>query len=108
MNQRMHTVVETTMWQKSTAAIWSEDERDEFVDFISRSPKAGDVIPGTRALRKVRWQRKGIGKRGGIRIIYFMQNERSQVVLLMAYAKAKFDNLPIDYLNALKEKYFDQ
>jgi len=63
---------------------------------------------GARALRKVRWQRKGIGKRGGIRIIYFMQNERSQVVLLMAYAKAKFDNLPIDYLNTLKEKYFDQ
>ena len=108
MKQRMHTLVETNMWQNTTAAIWSEDERDEFVDFISRRPKAGDVIPGTRALRKVRWQRKGIGKRGGIRIIYFMQNERSQVVLLMAYAKAKFDNLPIDYLNTLKEKYFDQ
>jgi hypothetical protein len=36
-------------------------------------PSAGDVIQGTGGLRKLRWtdKRRGKGKRGGLRVIYF-------------------------------------
>jgi len=36
-------------------------------------PSAGDVIQGTGGLRKLPWtdKRRGKGKRGGLRVIYF-------------------------------------
>ena len=32
---------------------------------------AGQVVPGSGVVRKIRWIRKGLGKRGGVRIVYF-------------------------------------
>jgi hypothetical protein len=101
----MLTVIQTPTFMRSMAGIWSEDEADEFVDFISENPTAGDVIPNTQSLRKVRWSRAGIGKRGGVRVVYFQRLANGEVVLLMGYTKAKFDNLPADFLTGLKEKY---
>jgi hypothetical protein len=40
-----------------------------------------------------------------VRVVYFVRNARGEVVLLIAYAKAKFDNLPTEFLNRLKEQY---
>ncbi len=45
--------------------VWSDAEREEFVSYIAANPKAGDVIPETGGVRKVRWNREGSGKRGG-------------------------------------------
>ena len=98
-------VVETQTYLRSVVAFWNEDEAAEFVDFIAANPQAGDVIPGTHGLRKVRWSRPGAGKRGGVRVIYFVRQARGQVLLLIAYTKAKFDNLPAEFLARLKEQY---
>ena len=68
-------------------------ERDAFVDFIARNPKAGDVIPETGGVRKVRWGRAGTGRRGGARVIYFYHDVDRPIYLLMAYAKARRENL---------------
>jgi hypothetical protein len=54
-------------------------------------------------LRKVRWSRPGMGKRGGARVIYFNRNEQDDLVLLLVYVKAKFDNIPATILLKLKE-----
>ena len=101
----MLTVIESPTYLRSIAGIWSDDEAAEFVDFIAANPDAGDVIAGTRGLRKVRWTRAGMGKRGGARAIYLWRDARGQVLLLMAYTKTKFDNLPAEFLNRLKEQY---
>lgn len=101
----MFGVIETPTFLRSIAAFWGDDEAAEFVNFIAAGPLAGDVIPGTSKLRKVRWARPGMGKRGGVRAIYFVRTERGEVVLLVAYIKAKFDNLPAEFLNRLKEQY---
>jgi hypothetical protein len=77
----------------------------EFVDFISGKPLEGDVIPGTKSLRKVRWSRPGMGKRGGARVVYFVRSAAGEVVLVVAYAKGSADNLPAEFLNRLKELY---
>jgi hypothetical protein len=39
--------------------------------FIAEHPAAGDVVPGSGGIRKVRWSRAGSGKSGGVRVIYF-------------------------------------
>jgi len=75
--------------------------------WIAANTEAGDVIKGTGRLRKVRWSRPGMGKRGGARVIYFKRNERSDLVLLLVYVKAKFDNIPAADLLKLKEAIDD-
>ncbi|MCK9621321.1 MAG: transcriptional regulator [Methylobacter sp.] len=100
----MFTVIETPIFQKYAADIWSDAEREAFINWLAINPEAGDVIPGTAGLRKVRWSRQGMGKRGGVRVIYFNRLEEGVIWLLIIYAKAKFDNLPVAVLNALKEE----
>ena len=101
----MLTVIETPTFLRTARAFWSEDEIADFVEFIAENPTAGDEIPGTRSLRKVRWSRKGMGKRGGARVIFFTRNDRGEVVLITAYAKGDVDNLPTAFLNRLRELY---
>ena len=100
----MFTVIETPIFQKYAADIWSDTEREAFINWLAINPEAGDVITGTAGLRKVRWSRQGMGKRGGVRVIYFNRLEDGVIWLLIIYTKAKFDNLPIAVLNALKEE----
>ena len=47
----------------------------EFVNYIACNPEAGDVIPESGGVRKVRWSRAGAGKRGGARVIYFYHDD---------------------------------
>lgn len=101
----MLTVIETPTYLRSIAGIWSEDEAAEFVNFIAANPNAGDVMTGTGGLRKIRWSRAGMGRRGGVRAIYLWRNDKGQVLLLIAYTKAKFDSLPNEFLSRLKEQY---
>jgi hypothetical protein len=97
----VRTVAETAIFQRYANELWSEPERVEFINWIAVNRLAGDVIPGSGGCRKVRWTRAGQGKRGGARVIYFNADD-STVWLLFVYTKAKFDNLPTDFLVQLK------
>ena len=98
----MYTVVETATFARYAAAVWTEVERMGFIEWIARRPFAGDVIPGSGGLRKVRWSRESTGKRGGARVIYYNMLDDGRIWLLIVYSKAKFDNLPTEFLNALR------
>ncbi|UVJ43497.1 transcriptional regulator [Pseudomonas sp. LS1212] len=100
----MYTIIETEIFKRYAEAIWSDGERQEFITWPASNPLAGDVIPGTGGLRKVRWSRAGIGKRGGTRVIYYNTLSEGCIWLLIAYTKAKFDNLPSAFLSQLKEE----
>lgn len=89
----MRTVIETPTFQKQADAFWTPREREAFVDFIAENPDAGDVISGADGARKVRWQRQGTGKRGGVRVIYFHLVGDEVVLLVMVYAKAERANV---------------
>lgn len=49
-----------------------------------------------------------MGKRGGVRLIYFNRMSNSEIVLLLVYAKAKFDNLRPEFLAQLKERFDEE
>jgi hypothetical protein len=89
----MLTVVETTLFQRQWPNYWTEEERGEFAAYIAEHPSAGDVIPESGGIRKLRWKRAGSGKSGGVRVIYFTRNAEGEVVLLTLYAKSKIDNI---------------
>lgn len=100
---KMFTVFETSEFISSARKVWSDAERMEFIDWISRNPLAGDVIPETGGLRKVRWSRLGRGKLGGARVVYYVRLKTGIVVLLIVYAKASLDNLRPEFLRKLRE-----
>ena len=89
----MLTVVETPVFQRQWPLYWTEEERGEFATYFALNPTAGDVVPESGGIRKVRWRRAGLGKSGGVRVVYFMRTAEGEVVLLTLYAKAKIDNL---------------
>ncbi len=97
------TVAETDIFKTRAAAIWSDEERMEFCAWIAANPQAGAVIRGSGGCRKVRWQREGMGKRGGARVIYFKQLEEEKIWLLTIYAKAVRGSIPAHLLRAIKE-----
>ncbi len=57
--------------------------------------------------KKVRWGQKGQGKRGGIRIVYFIQLGNELIWLLTLYAKSNQENIPAHILKTLKEELVD-
>lgn len=89
----MLTVVETLLFQRQWPLYWSEEERGAFAAYIADHPAAGDVVPESGGIRKVRWSRAGSGKSCGVRVIYFTRTSEGEVVLLTLYAKAKTDNI---------------
>jgi hypothetical protein len=101
---RIYTIIETETFVQYTHGMWRENEREALVTWLAHNPFAGDVIPGTGGLRKIRWSRSGMGKRGGARVIYYNVLGNGQIWLLIGYTKAKFDNLPSAFLNALREE----
>jgi len=99
----MFTVIETPLFSKLCTDYWTEEERGEFAAWIAVNPEAGDVIPGSGGCRKVRWSRSGMGKRGGVRVIYFNRLAHGQIYLLLIYAKSAKDNIPASVLLKIKE-----
>lgn len=104
-NKPMLTVIETPLFQRYADAVWDEGERGEFVSFIAAHPEAGDVIPSAAPLRKVRWSRQGMGKRGGVRVIYFTTLADGTVSLLLVYPKSKTENLSPAFLRELRKMF---
>jgi hypothetical protein len=97
------TVAETPLFQRQAKKLWSQDEGQAFIDFIARNPEVGDIIPETGGVRKVRWSRDGMGKRGSARIIYFYFHEDAPLWLLLAYAKADRGDMTTDEKRAASD-----
>ena len=81
------TVVETPEFLSTTRKLLSEDERAVLVDYLAHNPTAGDSVPQTGGVRKLRWALEGRGKRGGARVIYFFHSADIPLFALAAYAK---------------------
>ena len=69
---------------------------------MSADPEAGDVIPRSGGIRKVRVALPGAGKSGGARVIYFYRGAKGRIYLLTAYAKSRQENLTKADLNAMQ------
>ena len=100
----MYTIIETPTFAADARDLWSEDERGAFCTWIAGNPDAGDVIPGSGGCRKVRWSRAGMGKRGGVRIIYFTKLANGEIWLLVMYAKSVRGAIPAHILKSIREE----
>ena len=72
---------------------------------MMQNPEAGQLVRGSGGVRKLRWVRPGMGKRGGLRVIYFVRYEPNEFWMLSLYAKAKQENVPGHTLKQLLEAF---
>ena len=100
----MVTFVETKLFTKLVQGYLSDDEYAALQQSLIVNPEAGDVIPGSGGVRKLRWGVAGRGKRGGLRVIYFLRLRQGEIWMLTLYAKNVADNIPANVLKKIKEE----
>ena len=97
------TFVETKLFTELIEDYLSDDEYAAMQQFLLVNPQAGDVIPASGGVRKLRWGVAGRGKRGGLRVIYLLRRRNDEVWMLTLYAKNVADNIPAKVLKKIKE-----
>jgi len=89
--------VRTSTFSRRAKRLLPEAEIVRLEQSVAERPDAHPVIAGTGGIRKARWARPGMGKRGGVRAIYYYQTRAGIVYLLDIYAKnEKADLTPAD------------
>jgi hypothetical protein len=86
-------VVEMPEFLARSKAILTEAERTALVAHLGANPEAGQLVPGTGGVRKIRWGAPGRGKRGGARVIYYYCNQSIPLFVLDIYAKNRTADL---------------
>ena len=73
--------------------------------FLMEDPSAGDPIPGAGGLRKLRFAdvRRGKGRRGGLRVIYYWWQTGRQFWLFTIYDKGEMADLTAPQRQMLKK-----
>jgi hypothetical protein len=89
----MQTVVETSLFSRQSADVLTVLEKDELIAYLAANPVAGDLIPGTGGIRKLRWSAGGKGTRGGARVIYYAYDNWHPIYALSVYAKGQATDL---------------
>lgn len=100
----MQTFVETRLFTKLVQEYLSDDEYGALQQALISNPEAGDLIPGSGGVRKLRWSVAGRGKRGGIRVIYYLRSQQAQIWMLTLYAKNVAENIPAHILKKIREE----
>jgi hypothetical protein len=102
----MHaTFVELPPFERTRKDYMDDDAYSDLQQELMANPEAGDVMEGTGGLRKLRQPdpRRGKGKRGGLRVIYYWWLGGDQFWLFTVFDKDQADDLTPDQRKALKQ-----
>ena len=86
-------VAETAPFAPRIATLLFDEERADLIAYLAEHPGAGVIVQGTGGIRKLRWARRGKGKRGGIRVIYYFHSDMMPLYLLAAFGKNEKANI---------------
>jgi hypothetical protein len=84
---------ESAAFSRKVDEILTDDELISLECLLVMTPAAGDLIPGSRGLRKIRIASGGKGKRGGSRVIYYWYVLPEKIQFCRIYAKSNQTNL---------------
>ncbi len=99
----MHLFIELPTFSRYREDYFDDSALLDLQTYLIEQPTAGDVVPGTGGVRKLRWSRAGMGKRGGLRVLYYVQDAKGRIWLLTVYAKSARENIPNELLNELRK-----
>jgi len=80
---------ETTGFTARLAHYLGDDDYRQLQRLLLEDPVRGDLMPGTGGFRKLRWGdlRRGKGKRGGLRIVYYWLERDAQFWMFVIHDK---------------------
>jgi hypothetical protein len=96
-------VVRSSRYERDAARLLQPSVQYELEESIAAEPERHPLIPGTGGFRKARWRRSGVGKSGGVRVIYYFMVRPDLVFLADIYAKNEKENLTHAERNQLKK-----
>lgn len=96
--------VELPAFERHRADYLDDDAYRLLQNFLLKHPTAGDPIPDAGGLRKLRFgdARRGKGKRGGLRVIYYWWDSGLQFWLFTVYNKDEMNDLTSQQRKGLK------
>lgn len=99
------TFIELPLFERYRQDYLSDESFRGLQKMLMDNPESGDVIEGTGGLRKVRYadEKRGKGKRGGLRVIYYWWLSGKQFWLFTLYNKDEMDDLTATQRKILKE-----
>jgi mRNA-degrading endonuclease RelE of RelBE toxin-antitoxin system len=106
-NPLVFSFIETKLFTRLVLEYLTDDEYQELQTTLIERPRAGQVIPGTGGVRKLRWRATGRGKRGGYRVIYYARIEHGAIWMLTMYPKNVKDNIPAQVLRQIRDEVED-
>ena len=97
--------VELPPFEHYRADYLDDDAFRRLQQLLMLNPEAGALIQGTGGLRKLRFgdERRGKGKRGGLRVIYYWWNAGLQFWLFTIYDKDEISDLTKAQREMLKQ-----
>jgi len=104
----MFEFIETPFFTKALEQYLDDDEYAARQRHLGERPEAGVVAPGAGGVRKLRWAVSGRGKRGGLRVIYYLRSARGEIWMLTLYGKNVRENIPAHLLRQMKEAITDE
>jgi hypothetical protein len=81
------TIVETSAFTRRAEKLLTADEYEELTMYLSTYHHAGDEIPGTGGVRKLRFAARGRGRSGGARIIYYFYDDENPLYAIFLFGK---------------------
>ena len=99
----MFEFIEAPIFTKIVGRYLSDDDYANLQNYLNNYPTAGNVIRGSGGVRKLRWSSPGRGKRGGMRIIYYLKAKEGHIWMLTLYAKNVKETIPAQILKRIKE-----
>ena len=99
----MFTFIETKLFTQLVETYLTDDDYANLQLAVVANPGAGDVIRGSGGVRKLRWGLPGRGKRGGVRVIYYLRLQQGQVWMLTMYVKNEAGSISGPVLRKIKE-----
>jgi hypothetical protein len=96
-------VIRSSRYERAVARLLWPSVQQELEESIAAEPERHPLISGTGGFRKARWGRPGIGKSGGVRVIYYFMLRPDVVFLADLYAKNEKENLTHAERNQLQK-----
>ena len=100
----MLTFIESKLFTSLIQQYLPDDEYSALQQALVAKPDAGEVIRGSGGVQKLRWGVAGRGKRGGIRVIYYLRSHQDEVWMLTVYAKNEEASISGHILKKIKEE----
>jgi hypothetical protein len=98
-------LIEAPAFTRHVSDYLDDEQYRELQRALASNPEFGDLMPGTGGFRKIRWAdpRRGKGRRGGLRVVYYYFASDQQIWLVTLYDKHEAADLTTKEKKALRD-----